>query len=241
MNDVGSRSGVFRRRARNTSTDVSSLALKGVRDLDEDVAARRLQVVELVEIRAHDDADRDDLKSRVEAALSGATDVLWITDKRGKDVAIPSAKIAYIELKLKLSENLRTRRRRKRLTQVQLARLVRSSQSRVAKMEAGPMATMTVLPNGAPKMGGQLGQWFLYCAIVGVFAAYVSGRALAPGTHYLSVFRFAGVTAFCCYGMALLQNSIWFKRRWRQTLVSMFDALIYALVTAGTFGWLWPG
>ena len=44
------------------------------------------------------DADRDDLKARVEAALAGATDVLWITDKRGKDVAIPSAKIAYIEL-----------------------------------------------------------------------------------------------------------------------------------------------
>ena len=45
-----------------------------------------------------DDADRDDLKSRVEAALAGATDVLWVTDKRGKDVAVPAAKIAYVEL-----------------------------------------------------------------------------------------------------------------------------------------------
>lgn len=44
------------------------------------------------------DADRDDIKARVEAALAGASDVLWITDKRGKDVAIPSTKIAYIEL-----------------------------------------------------------------------------------------------------------------------------------------------
>ena len=44
------------------------------------------------------DADRDELKSRIEAALAGATYVLWITDKRGKDVAVPSAKIAYIEL-----------------------------------------------------------------------------------------------------------------------------------------------
>jgi hypothetical protein len=49
-------------------------------------------------IELADDADRDDLKARVEAALAGASDVLWITDKRGKDVAIPSAKIAYIEL-----------------------------------------------------------------------------------------------------------------------------------------------
>ena len=44
------------------------------------------------------DDDRDDLRARVEAALSGATDVLWITDKRGRDVGVPSAKIAYVEL-----------------------------------------------------------------------------------------------------------------------------------------------
>ncbi len=49
-------------------------------------------------IELAEDADRDELRSRVEAALAGATDVLWIADKRGKDVAIPSAKIAYIEL-----------------------------------------------------------------------------------------------------------------------------------------------
>jgi len=45
-----------------------------------------------------DDATRDDLKTRVEAALSGATDVLWITDKRGRDVGVPAAKIAYVEV-----------------------------------------------------------------------------------------------------------------------------------------------
>jgi hypothetical protein len=45
-----------------------------------------------------DDSSRDDLKARVEAALSGATDVLWITDKRGKDIGVPSAKIAYVEV-----------------------------------------------------------------------------------------------------------------------------------------------
>lgn len=49
-------------------------------------------------IELDDDADRDDLKARIEAALSGASDVLWITDKRGKDVGIPAAKLAYVEL-----------------------------------------------------------------------------------------------------------------------------------------------
>ena len=51
-----------------------------------------------INVELADDADRVDLKSRIEAALAGASDVLWITDKRGKDVAVPSAKIAYVEL-----------------------------------------------------------------------------------------------------------------------------------------------
>ena len=44
---------------------------------------------------------------------------------------------AYIELKLRLSDNLRTRRTRKKLSQKELAALIKSSQSRVAKMEGG--------------------------------------------------------------------------------------------------------
>ena len=45
-----------------------------------------------------DDDQRDDLHSRVDAALGGATDVLWVTDRKGREVAIPAAKIAYVEL-----------------------------------------------------------------------------------------------------------------------------------------------
>jgi hypothetical protein len=47
---------------------------------------------------ADDDALRDDVKARVEAALTGAVDTLWITDKRGRDVAVPAQKIAYVEI-----------------------------------------------------------------------------------------------------------------------------------------------
>jgi predicted transcriptional regulator len=53
---------------------------------------------------------------------------------------------AYIELKLRLSENLRRRRQRSNLSQVELAKLVRSSQSRVAKMESGdPSVSLDLL------------------------------------------------------------------------------------------------
>ena len=49
-----------------------------------------------------------------------------------------------------------------------------------------------------------------------------------------------GTTAFMGYSLALLPESIWYKRRWSRTFKSMFDGLIYALLTAGVFGWLWP-
>lgn len=110
----------------------------------------------------------------------------------------------------------------------------------VEKMKSGPVVIMTVLPPGPPSMGKNLAQWFVYCVVVGVFAAYITGRALPPGTDYLQVFRFAGCTAFIAYALGLWQNSIWYRKAWSITIKSTIDGLIYGLLTAGVFGWLWP-
>ena len=110
----------------------------------------------------------------------------------------------------------------------------------VAKVQKGPIVIMTVVPGGSTAMGTSLSLWFLYALIVSLFAAYVAGRALGPGAHYLSVFRFAGTVAFAGYSLGLLQNSIWYKRNWGTTMRGMVDGLVYGLLTAGTFGWLWP-
>ena len=89
-------------------------------------------------------------------------------------------------------------------------------------------------------MTAPLIQWFLYTVVVSFFAAYIGGRALGPTADYLSVFRFVGTTSFLAYGMGLPPNSIWYRKNWGTTLRSMVDGLVYGLVTAGTFGWLWP-
>ncbi len=108
------------------------------------------------------------------------------------------------------------------------------------KWSKGPVGLMTVIPSGPPSMAKNLVSWFLYSIVVGIFAAYIAGRALQPGTPYLAVFRFAGCTAFIGYSLALWQNTIWYHRAWTTTLKSNIDGLIYGLLTAGTFGWLWP-
>jgi hypothetical protein len=108
------------------------------------------------------------------------------------------------------------------------------------KMKKGPVMVMTVLPSGAWSMGSSLILWFCYSIVVSVFAAYIAGRALGTGAEYLAVHRFAGATAFVGYVLALFQMSIWYKRAWSSTFKATFDGLIYAWVTGGTFGWLWP-
>ena len=108
------------------------------------------------------------------------------------------------------------------------------------KMKRGPVMVLTVMPNGPFAMGQNLVLWFLYSAVVGILAAYVAGTALPAGAPYLRVFQFVGVTAFIGYSVALWQMSIWYRRAWRLTFKATVDGFIYALLTAGTFGWLWP-
>lgn len=62
----------------------------------------------------------------------------------------------FVELKLALARGLAKARRRKKMTQVELAKLVKSSQSRVAKMEAGdPTVSMDLLVKSHLALGAR--------------------------------------------------------------------------------------
>ena len=89
-------------------------------------------------------------------------------------------------------------------------------------------------------MVGNLSQWFVYCLVVNLLAAYVAGAALPPAASFTQICRFAGTTAFMGYTLALWQMSIWYRRAWSMTLKSTFDGVIYAAVTCAVLGWLWP-
>ena len=82
---------------------------------------------------------REDKKRRLEAKgwkVGSAKEFLQLTDEES----------AYIDLKMRLADGLRDRRQRNRLSQVQLARMLRSSQSRIAKMESGdPSVSLDLL------------------------------------------------------------------------------------------------
>jgi hypothetical protein len=114
------------------------------------------------------------------------------------------------------------------------------SPAMIEKYNQGPVGMLTVFPSGPPAMPKFLAMWFVYCLVIGFFVAYLTGRTVAPGAHYLAVFRVAGTTAFLAYGVGQLVNSIWAGQPWSVTIKHVIDGLVYSLLTAGTFGWLWP-
>ena|SRR2546423_1130311 len=108
------------------------------------------------------------------------------------------------------------------------------------KVKQGPRVIMTVLPPGDFSMKNNLIQWFVYLLVVTAFAAFVAGSTLPIGAPQSSVFHLVSITAFLGYAVALWQMSIWYSRSWGITLKTTVDGLIYALLTAAVFAWLWP-
>ena len=108
------------------------------------------------------------------------------------------------------------------------------------KFKEGPAATLTVLPHGSLAMGKQMVQWIIYCLAISFLVAYVASVTLSAGADYLKVFRVAGTVAVLAYAGAAPMRSIWFGQPWRATAKDVLDGVIYGLLTAGVFGWLWP-
>ncbi|CAN5789271.1 hypothetical protein BH24GEM1_BH24GEM1_21300 [soil metagenome] len=108
------------------------------------------------------------------------------------------------------------------------------------KYVEGPVGLLTLRRPGPFTMGPALTQWFLFTLLVSLFVAYVAAHAIPPGAEYLHVFRVVGAVAFLTYGLGQLPAAIWMGKPWSMAAKEVFDGLLYALVTAGTFGWLWP-
>jgi hypothetical protein len=108
------------------------------------------------------------------------------------------------------------------------------------KYRQGPVGMLRILPVGVPALPKFLGMWFLFCLVVSLFVAYLGVHTLRFGAPYRQVFRVAGVSAFLVYGLANAVNSVWKGQQWSMTIKEMVDGVIYAGVTAGAFGWLWP-
>jgi hypothetical protein len=108
------------------------------------------------------------------------------------------------------------------------------------KYQDGPLAVVYIGHNGPIKLGPFLGKWVAYSFVVSLVAGYVAQATLAIGAPYLKVFQVVGAAAWLAYSWQAPSDSIWKHKPWSVTFRSMFDGLVYAAITAGCFGWLWP-
>ena len=110
-----------------------------------------------------------------------------------------------------------------------------------AKMKEGPVALITVISASTlMNMGPTLIKWIGYILFLAIGTACIAGNVLTQGTPYMHVFKIVGSISFLAYAGALWPQSIWYGRPSSLALKGCLDALIYASLTAGTFGWLWP-
>jgi hypothetical protein len=110
----------------------------------------------------------------------------------------------------------------------------------VKRLEAGPLAMIRIRPNGVPKMGPNLIQYFVYCFGVSFVTGYITRHTLELTATGPMVFRFTGTFAMAAYALANLPESIWMWRPWGATWKNVFDAVIYGILTAACFALLWP-
>jgi hypothetical protein len=114
------------------------------------------------------------------------------------------------------------------------------SPAAIEKYKQGPVGFMTIMPSGPPAMPKFLIQWFVYCLLIGFFVAYLAAHTVPFGARYPAVFRVVGTAAFLAYGLGHVSDGIWKGQTWSMTIKEVIDGLVYGLLTAGTFGWLWP-
>lgn len=108
------------------------------------------------------------------------------------------------------------------------------------KFVDGPVGFVNICPSGSPGIGKNILLWFAYTLFASLCVAYVVSLAAGEGADYRQVFRIASVVGFLVYAGAAPTEAIWKGRKWSTTAKALLDGLIYGVVTAGTFGWLWP-
>ncbi|HET9424031.1 MAG TPA: hypothetical protein VFO55_01570 [Gemmatimonadaceae bacterium] len=108
------------------------------------------------------------------------------------------------------------------------------------KMNRGPNFQINIMRPGPISMGRPLALWFVYVLVVAFAAGHVALGALGDHNDPPDIFHAVALSAFMGFAFALWQSVIWFQRPAKTALKATVDGLLYALVTALVYVWLWP-
>jgi hypothetical protein len=109
-----------------------------------------------------------------------------------------------------------------------------------AKFREGPVGFITLRPNGMPSMGSALGLWFAFTLLVATISAAIPLQIYGLGGERHAVAHLAALVTLLTYAGGSIQQGIWMGKPWRSVAKDLLDALIFAVVTAFAFAFLWP-
>jgi hypothetical protein len=110
----------------------------------------------------------------------------------------------------------------------------------IQKFKDGPNGILVVMKSGPPSMGKPLVMWFVLTLVISALAGYLASRTVPAGASFLAVCRVVGLTTFLAYGAGSVSQAIWMGKPLPSAAKEVLDAFIYGLLSAATFGWLWP-
>lgn len=107
------------------------------------------------------------------------------------------------------------------------------------RWKTGPWGTINVMGN-APNFAMNLLKCFISYVVIAAMCGYLAGIGLAPGAEYMDVFRVVGTAAILGFCMGSFAGDFFLGKPNRFIITSFIDGVIFALITAGVFAWLWP-
>ena len=110
----------------------------------------------------------------------------------------------------------------------------------LAAWAKGPSGWLALVPPGPLSMGRNLGLSLGVNLFVSLMAAYLADLTLGPAPATMPILRLVSSVGVLAYGVGPAYEAIWYWRPWRTVVMGLVDALVYGLVMAAIFAWLWP-
>jgi hypothetical protein len=115
-----------------------------------------------------------------------------------------------------------------------------ASEAMQARFREGPVGWITLRPNGQPSMGSSLGAWFVFNLLVAAASAAIALQVYGLGADHRAAAHLGALVTLATYIGGSIQNGIWMGKPWGAVAKDIVDGLIFAIVTACAFAWLWP-
>lgn len=106
-------------------------------------------------------------------------------------------------------------------------------------LEHGPVGHLSLWPTPLT-MAGKMGATFIVYLVISILIAYLASVALPKSAASAKVFQVVTTAGILAYSFAGIPNAIWFGAYKRTIAASIFDGLVFGVITGALFAWRWP-